>query len=146
LKSIQREQGEKPLVQFFEGKEGILSSHSDIFSSKIDNEPLYNIFSTDMIVDFLSEKEKMQLREERISKGIFSRAIYTSKNTERPSDSTGERLRIDYNKYPISTDISIYGDKVRISILGKRPSGISIKSKELAETMKSLVKYIFDHK
>lgn len=146
LKGIQRGQGEKPLVQFFDGKEGVLSSNDDTFSQKIDNEALYNIYSADLIAEFLDPKEKTKLRESRISKGIKSKAVYTSKDTERPSDETGDRVRIDQDKYPISTDISVYGDRVRIAILGKKPSGISIRSKELAETLKSLIKYIFDHK
>ncbi|MFZ2484335.1 MAG: helix-turn-helix domain-containing protein [Minisyncoccia bacterium] len=146
LKGIQREQGEKPMVQFFDGKEGVLSSHNDIFLKKVNGEALYNIYSQDLIKDFLDEKEKTKLREERISKGIKSKAIYTSTAIEKPSDETGDRIKMDIEKYPISSDISIYGDNVRISILGKKPSGIFIKSKELAETLKSLINYIFDHK
>lgn len=146
LRNMQRGQGEKPLVQFFDGKEGVLSSNNDTFALKIDDELLYNIYSADLVAELLDPKEKAKLRENRISKGIKSKAIYTSASIERPSDETGDRMKIDSNKYPISTDISIYGDRVRIAILGKKPSGISIKSKELAETLKSLVKYIFDHK
>lgn len=146
LKGIQREEGEKPLVQFFEGKEGVISSNNDTFVKKLDNEPVYIIYPADLVKALFTEKETSTLRQKRIAKGIKSKAIYTSKETERPSDQTGDRLKIDSSKYPISSDITIYGDRVRIAILGKRPSGISIKSPELAETLKSLIKYIFDHK
>ncbi len=146
LKSIQREQGEKPMVQFFDGKEGVLSSNDDTFVKKIGDEPVYIIYPVDLVKNLFSEKETGALREKRITKGIKSKAIYTSKEAEKPSDETGERIKIDSDKYPISSDITIYGDRVRIAILGKRPSGISIKSPELAETLKSLIKYIFDHK
>ena len=57
----------------------------------------------------------------------------------------GDRVKIDSNKYPISCDISIYKDRVRISILGKRLSGIFIRSKDFAETLKSLFKLAFDN-
>src|SRR3989344_4298304 len=124
LKGIQREQGEKPTVQFFDGKEGVLSSNHDVFS----------------------DKEANQMRERRISLGIKSKAIYNSKTGEKPSDETGERLKIDENKYPIKSDITIYGDKVRIAVFGKRISGIFVKNQEFADTLKSLIKYIFDHK
>lgn len=146
LKGLSRGQGEKPLVQFYEGKEGVLSSNDLTFLKKIDNEPLYNIYSEDLVLNFLTPKEKLMLREKRISKGIKTKVIYTSSNTERPSDETGDRFKIDQDKYPINTDISIYGDRVRIAILGKKPSGITIKSEEFAETIKSLIRYIFDHK
>jgi sugar-specific transcriptional regulator TrmB len=146
LKSIQREDGEKPLVQFFEGKEGVISSNDDTFAKKLDNEPVYVIYPVDLVKDLFSEKETSALRQKRITKGIKSKAIYTSKEIEKPSDETGDRIKIDSDKYPISSDITIYGDRVRIAILGKKPSGISIKSQELADTLKSLIRYIFDHK
>lgn len=146
LKSIQREQGEKPAVQFFDSKEGVLSSNYTTFVKKVDDEPVYIIYSKDLVGDVFSEKEASEMRNKRISMGIKSKAIYTSKEGEKPSDETGDRLKIDENKYPITSDITVYGDQVKIAIFGKRISGISIKSKEFADTIKSLVKYIFDHK
>lgn len=146
LKSIQREQGEKPMVQFFEGKEGVISSNNDVFSNKIGDEPVYMIYSRDSVKGIFTEKEAQSMREKRISKGIKSKAIYISAEDSRPSDETGDRLKIDKDKYPINSDITIYGDKVKIAILSKRLSSISIKSSELADTLKSLIKYIFDNK
>ena len=146
LKSIQREQGEKPMVQFFDGKEGVLSSNYNTFVEKIGDEPVYIVYSKDAIGDVFSEKEAKEMRGRRISMGIKSKAIYNSKVGEKPSDETGDRIKIDENKYPVTSDITIYGDQVKIAVFGKRISGISIKSKEFAETLKSLIKFIFDHK
>ncbi|MDO8565028.1 MAG: helix-turn-helix domain-containing protein [bacterium] len=146
LKGIQREQGEKPVVQFFEGKEGVISSSHNIFSKKINDEPVYIVYSKDTVMDMFSEKEAKEMRELRISRGIKSKAIYISKEGEKPSDETGDRIKIDENKYPIKSDITIYGDQVRVAVFGKRLSGIFVKNQELADTLKSLIKYIFDHK
>jgi sugar-specific transcriptional regulator TrmB len=146
LKGIQREQGEKPAVQFFDGKEGVLSSNYNTFAEKIDNEPVYIVYSKDAVGDVFSEKEAGEMRERRISMGIKSKAVYNSKTGEKPSDETGDRLKIDENKYPITSDITVYGDQVKIAVFGKRISGISIKSREFADTLKSLIKFIFDHK
>src|SRR3990167_7163349 len=146
LKSIQREQGEKPAVQFFDGKEGVLSSNYNTFAEKLGEEPVYIVYSKDTVTDIFSEKEAKEMRERRISMGIKSKAVYNSKIGEKQSDETGDRVKIDERKYPITSDITIYGDQVKIAVFGKRISGISIKSKEFAETLKSLIKYIFDHK
>lgn len=146
LKGIQREEGEKPVVQFFEGKEGVLSLNHNTFSQKIGQEPVYIVYSKDAVQSVFSEKESQQIREKRISKGIKSKAVYTSMSGERPSDETGDRLKIDGEKYPIMSDITVYGDQVIIAIFGKRISGIFVKNREFAETLKSLIKYIFDHK
>lgn len=145
LKGMRREEGEKPLVQFYEGKEGVLSAHNDIYAKKFDDEPVYMIYSRDLIKDLFSQKEGDALRAKRIAKGIKSKVVYTSKFDEKPSDETGSRFKIDHDKYPLLSDIGIYGDQVKISVFGKRLSGISIKSRELADTLKSLVNYIFDH-
>jgi HTH-type transcriptional regulator, sugar sensing transcriptional regulator len=146
LKSIQREPGERPVVQFFDGKEGVLSSNTDTFVEKIKDEPVYIIYSRDLVKDIFTEKEHQEMKKRRISMGIKSKAIYTSKRGDKPSDKTGDRIKIDEKKYPISSDITIYGDKVRIATFGKRISGIFIKNQEFADTLKSLVNFIFDHK
>lgn len=146
LKEIQREGGERPVVQFYDGKEGAISAHEDIYSQKFDDEPVYMIYSRDLVKNLFSDKEGEKMKKRRISKGIKSKVIYTSSFDEKPSDATGDRFKIDHEKYPLKSDIGVYGDKIKISIFGKRLSGISIKNKELADTIKSLVNYIFDHK
>ena len=145
LKNIHRESGEKPIVKFFDTKEGIMSSDDDVFAKKIGDEPMYIVYSRDLVRDIFTEKETEKMRGRRISMGIKSKAIYTSKEGERPSDETGDRIKIDGNKYPISSDITIYGDQVTIAVFGKRLSAISIKNPEFAESLKSLMNFIFDH-
>lgn len=146
LKGLSREEGSKPLVRFYEGKEGLLGTHEDIYSHNFGNEPVYMVYSRDIVKNIFTQKESEMMKNRRLSKKIKSKAIYTSENEVILSDSTGDRIQIDYKKYPISTDIAIYGDEIRISIFGKKLSGISIKSIELASTLKSLINYIFDSK
>jgi hypothetical protein len=139
------EQGEKPTVQFYEGKAGLLSTHEDIYLNKFGDEPVYMVYSRDLVGNLFTQKEGETMKMRRLSKGIKSKVVYTSEHDTKPSDETGDRLKIDFSKYPINTDIAIYGDQIKISIFGKRLSGISIKSKELATTLKSLINYIFDN-
>lgn len=145
LRSIQHEGSERPVVQFFEGKEGVLSAHSGTFAKKIGNEPVYMIYPRDLVSGIFNEKETSVLREQRLKLGVKSKAVYTSTVGERPSDETGERMIIDSKKYPIECDITVYGEKIRITVLGKHVSGIYIDSKEFAETLKSMVRYILEH-
>ena len=49
-------------------------------------------------------------------------------------------MRIDNKMYPLSCDISIFEDEVRIHMLGKDMHGILIKNQELAETLVSIFK------
>lgn len=147
IKSIQRNSGERPVVKYFEGSEGIISSSIEIVGDKSDtSQEMYLVYPKDDLKDIFNESELLKLRQIRLSKNIKTKVLYTSKEGERPSDSTGERIKIDGSKYPISCDVAIYSDKVRISILGKKLSSIFIKSKDFADTMRSLLNIIIDSK
>ena len=146
IKSITRELGERPIVKYFEGKEGIVSANDELFANMENDAGItYLIYPKDIVEEVFTDKEREKYRTIRLSKNIKSKVIYTSAKGDRPSDSTGDRIKIDHDKYPISCDISIYEDNVRISILGKHLSGIFIKSKDFAETLKSLFKLSFDN-
>jgi sugar-specific transcriptional regulator TrmB len=144
LKSIQREVGERPVVKYFEGREGIISSLEEFFRTDEDGGTAYLVYPRDLLQDLFSHSEQERYRSLRIKKNIKSKVLYTSTVGERVSDSTGDRCRIDENKYPISCDINIYKDKVRINTLGKSLAGISIVSQDLADTMRSLMDLVFD--
>ncbi|MEK7586914.1 MAG: helix-turn-helix domain-containing protein [Patescibacteria group bacterium] len=144
IKSVQRESGERPVVRFFEGKEGIISTNEDIYNETPDGSPIYMIYSKDLINEVFTENDLAKYKKKRLENKVKSKVLYNYSKGEKPSDDTGERLKIDEKKYPFTCDISVYKDKVRISILGKSLSGIYIKSHDFANTMKSLLNFIFD--
>ena len=144
IKSIQRESGERPVVRFFEGKEGIISTSEDIYDDTPDGSVSYMIYSQDLINELFPLNETLKYKKMRLERKIKSKVLYNYSKGEKPSDETGERIKIDEKKYPFTCDISIYKDKVRIGILGKNLSGIFIKSQDLADTMKSLINLVFD--
>ena len=55
-----------------------------------------------------------------------------------------ERVKLDGDKYPISCDISVSEDRIRIAILGKKLSGIFIKSQDVANTLRSIFNALYD--
>jgi HTH-type transcriptional regulator, sugar sensing transcriptional regulator len=145
IKSIQRESGERPVVKYFEGREGIIGSSEELLRDKSDtSKEMYMIYPKDILEELFSESELSGLRKIRIDRGIKTKVLYTSLKGERPSDNTGDRIKIEHEKYPIKCDISVYSDKVRIGILGKRLSSIFIRSKDFADTIRSFVDLIFD--
>jgi sugar-specific transcriptional regulator TrmB len=144
LKSVQREMGEKPVVRYFEGKEGIASANEDLFKDPDPEEKSYMIYSKDLVDEVFKKEETLKFKSKRIDKKIIGLSVYTYKNGDIPSDETSTRLKIDANKYPISCDISVYKDKIRIATLKKNLSGIYIQSADLAETLKSLIRLIHD--
>lgn len=146
IKSIQREAGERPVVKYFEGKEGILSLLEEFLPNADNNDGVaYLLYPKDKIEEIFSLADQEKYRKVRLGKKIRSRSIYTWKNGERSSDEMSERVKIDGGKYPLSCDISIYQDRIRINILGKKLSGIFIQSQDLADTLRSLFNLAFDN-
>jgi sugar-specific transcriptional regulator TrmB len=143
LKSIQRESGERPVVKYFEGIEGILSSENEFLSYYENGGVNYIVYPRDLVEE-LFKNERPKFVDTRQNKKVSVKAIYTRKDGDLPTVSDSIRIRIDENKYPLLSDISIYNENVRISTLGSQISAILIKSKDLAITLKSLIDLIFD--
>lgn len=148
LKALQRESSDKPVVKYYEGKEGLVSSLEEIFETKDKNEDsVYFIYPKDKVDEIWAVEDRKVYKNRRLLSGLKSKAIYTWEKSEIPEgQGNGSRLKIDLTKYPIKADIAIYGDKVKIHTLTERLSGIFIQNKDVADTLKSLINYMLDNK
>lgn len=145
IKSFQREAGEKPVVKYFSGKEGIIAINEDVYDGNPDGSPIYILYSKDLLSEVFKDIESDKYKTRRKKENVKAKVLYNWSKGETPSDNLAERIKVNEKKYPFSADISIYKDKVRISILGKELSAIYIESKDLAETLKSLFNLAFDN-
>jgi predicted transcriptional regulator len=146
IKSVQRESGERPIVKFFEGRQGIASANEEFFLEQKPGGVSYMVYPRDTLEAVFSETERGRYKKLRLDKHIRSKSIYTYSKGELPADQTGDRLRVDESRYPIKCDITIDGSCVRIAILGKHLSSIIIRSPDVAETLQSLINIIHDQK
>lgn len=148
LKTMQRESADKPVVKYYEGKEGLISSLEEIFDRKDQSEDsIYFIYPKDTVDEIWAEADRKIYKTKRTTAGLKSKTVYTWPQGEIPPATDGTvRLKIDAKKYPLKADIAIYGDKVKIHTLTERLSGIFIQNKDVADTLKSLINYILDHK
>lgn len=144
LKSMQREGGERPVITFFENKEGVLSSFEEFYESNEEGGVVYLLYPKDLLEELFTPEEKSRYRAMRLKHKVRSKSLYTSIKGEVVNDNTGDRLKIDTDKYPIYCDISIYKDRVRINTLKSKLSGILIRNPDLADTLKSLFDLVFD--
>lgn len=128
---------EKPTVRFFEGRQGLLSIREDFL--KTTDKKIESIYCYDDIQKVFTAEENKDFTARRTAKGIKTFAIYTSINgpVKRPS-APGERRFLPFNKFPITSDIAIYNDKVAITCLKGKLSGVIIENKEMAHTMRTL--------
>jgi sugar-specific transcriptional regulator TrmB len=145
LKTVTRESGERPVVKYFEGRDGIVSSTEEFFAGEEKNDLAYFFYPNDLMDEALTEAEKKYFHTIRNDKNIKAKVLYTRKGGDLASDAMGERLRIDEKAYPITCDIAIYKDKVRMNTMGKSFSGIFIRSKDIADTLRSIFNLAYDN-
>lgn len=145
LKSIYKEDSEKPIAKFFEGKDGVISMTEELLTSKEkDDGVMYMIYNKDMLEKLFTDADTKRFRELRVKKNVKGKSIYTyTKGELDRAENLGNRLRIDENKFPISCDITIFGNMVRVATLKSSVGGIMIYNKDFADTMKSLFELAF---
>lgn len=144
LKAIDRRVGERPVVKHYEGRQAMLDdikhlTSEDGYSEKMD----YAVYSYDLMSDIFKPRTLTQISQKQIEDNIKFRALYTGPKHHFEGNKEQELIKIDQDQFPIEANIMIYNDEVRFHTLGKDLFGISIKNKEIATTLKSMLNYIF---
>lgn len=143
IKSIERGQGERPVAKYFEGRDGAISAYEEFYSFDPETEEDgYFIFNRDLLESVFTEEERQRFMNVRIGKKLRPITVYNHKAGDYPFITSGTRTRIDEKKFPILCDISIARDRIVITTLGAKISGFLIISKDIAETLKSLIRQI----
>ncbi len=140
LKAITHEDGQRPIVEYYEGKKAILRAVNTYYSLSADVTEVYLIYPRDILEGFFEKEDLEQARKIRIEKKIRSKSIYTYTKGEYSPDTTGDRFRVNEKKYPIKSDIEIMGDRVYIHVLGDKAGSVFIKNQDIADTMRTLFK------
>jgi HTH-type transcriptional regulator, sugar sensing transcriptional regulator len=131
--------GERPVVRFFSGKEGVTAMREEILSLKRGEEYLI-LFSRDNLSHIYTQKELDDFSDKRAASGIKSRYIYTRQGgkstSELPPDT--ERRYLPPEKLPMRSDIFVYRNRVAIMALNTPVFGIVIESSEIAESFRAI--------
>lgn len=137
LKALYSQQENRPVVRFFEGKDGLRTMIREQMSSSADL--IRMVFSADALRQIFSIDEINQAYNERVNKNVKVRAIYTIEDPiKRPSSSLDERIIISAKEFPIHCDIALFDNKIRIASLGKKLSGVIIEDENIYKTFVSI--------
>lgn len=139
LKSIKAPENENPAVRYFEGKEGLIAMTEEFYLTT-QNETAKMIYPLDLIKEIFTKEERENFTKRRIKKGVNTEVIYTAEEGERKSSPDGKRIKVDEQKFPITSEIAIFSNKVRLSSLKGKLQGMIIEDNEIAKTLKSLFK------
>lgn len=136
LRSLNNKQQGRPVVRYYEGKEGIITMVDDFF--KTEKVTVNMAYSVDAVDNVFSEKDLLRWRDNRLKRKIAAKAMYTYKKGELGNVPRSDGIRIPFEKFPITADIAIYNDKVRLASLGNRLTGIIIEDEEIAKSLKAV--------
>lgn len=137
LRGIQQHPGKKAVVRYFEGKDGLDAMIKESLK-EVSQETLRIIVPYDLARQLLTSEEESKLHEFKVKREISTRVLYTKTDGDWPSTTHNKRKKIGADKYPLSSDIAIYPNKVRIATLGDHVSGIVIQDKQFAQTLRSI--------
>lgn len=137
LQSINNKQSNRPVVKYYEGKEGILSMVNEV--TVPGKEVVRMAYNKDAVIKTFSEEQRKKWTEHRVKNNIITKVIYTFKNGVLESNADGTRRKVPFEKFPITCDIAVYDDKIRLASFGDRMVGVVIEDKELAASFRAVL-------
>ena len=132
--------GQKPIVRFFEGKEGVKAVHEDILKAK--GTALYECVPLDdMVKAFPGMPTDYRTKLRGKTADITRKTIYSSEHTAVEDVMAGrnEFRCVPVDGFPLTTEIAIYGDN-RVALISYKGSltGVLIESAEMHQTFKTM--------
>ena len=137
--------GERPVVRFFPGKEGVATAREEVLTTKEKN--IHIIFSPEKLSKVFSQKYLDEYSDRRRALGIHSKGIFTYKEyfAHAGSDKLTERRYLPPNELPLTVDIFVFDDKVAIHSLEGRMFGLIIQSAQISNSMKLIFDFLWKH-
>jgi len=136
--------GERPVVRFFPGKEGIASVREEVLTTK--EKKMYVLYSPEKLSRLFGEKYLDDYSERRKVLGIHSQAIYTYKQNFNPAvlNELTERKVFESGTLPLSIDIFIFDNKVALFSLEQALFALIIESEQIASSMKHVFNFLWN--
>ncbi len=136
--------GERPVVRFFPGKEGVTAVREELLKTK--EKKTYVIFSYGQLLKIYSEKELDEYSQRRKQLGIHSKGIYLKEAAfdKADLDALTERRFMPSALLPLTIDISVFDDKTTILSLEGTLFGMLIQSDQIATSLKALFSFLWD--
>lgn len=138
LKSVGARKVGGPVVKYYEGKEGIKAMVEEIMQST-KGATVNMAYSVDEVNKIFGDEEKAKWVQKRKERKIKTKVIYTFRQGIKKSDAHSDRRKVPHDKFPISCDIAVFENKVRIASLKGRLVGIIIEDREIAKSLKAIL-------
>lgn len=135
--------GERPVVRFYQGKEGIVSVREEML--KVKSKKNYVYFAADEMELLFTDEERDAYTERRIAQGINTSIIYARK----AGPFTGNPSKLSKRKYlgdmeGFEADMTIFDDKVAFFSMSGNIFAVVVENKKVSSTMVALFKQLWE--
>lgn len=138
---------DKPKIKFYEGREGLLLVYNEILdlpeSSEIVGyatfEGVYRVFTENSIANYIKMRVARKIRQ----KLIMPSDKFTQNHTDK--DELRETILVPKEKFPITSEINIYQNKVAIMSLGEEKVAVVMESKQVADTQRAIFNLLWEN-
>jgi len=137
LQSLNNKQKDRPVVRYYEGKEGIKTMVDEV--TVPGQEIVRMAYNKDAVIKTFSEEQRKKWTEHRVKNNIKTQVVYTFKSGILENTADGTRRKVPFEKFPITCDIAVYDEKIRLASFGDRLVGIVIEDRELAASFRAVL-------
>lgn len=142
LKAIFNISGTKPVVKFYEGKEGLEASRIEADAKVRPNSAIYSFNDLDFLFKIYPDIDNQGVKK-RINKNVKAYVIYTRSEGRLDNENNKAELRetryVPKDKFPFGCSISIVpNSQVRIATYGNNFASIVIEDKTIANALKAI--------
>ncbi len=134
--------GERPVVRFFPGKEGITTVREEVLTAK--GKMVRVLLSSDNMTKIYSEPEIDAYTDRRVALGLSTRALYTERNffSKTPRNANSERRFL--SDMDLTIDLRIFDDKLAIFSVEGTLFALVIQSKQIAASMIMVFDFLWE--
>ncbi len=135
--------GERPVVRFFPGKEGIKLAREELLTTK--DKSIDAVFSYEHLLNIYTEQELDEYSHKRKGLGIHSRAIYMNKEffSRAELDSLTERKFIPPQLLSLNIHIHVCDTRTTLFPMEGSLFAIIIDSAQIASGVKAIFNYLW---
>lgn len=144
LQMITKAEGGKPQVRYFEGLEGLRAMRQEMVMYAHPGDMWYNFTPIDHLDAVFGRDELLYLRQ-RIAKHIKAKTLFTTHSKKLKNEimaisdnQFSERRFIDPEKYPSSSGMTIFRDRIAIGSFAGKLGGVIVESQSMADMMRHL--------
>lgn len=141
LQVLMKASGDRPTVRYFEGKEGLHAMRQEIVMYSHPGDTILNLTPMDHLRAVFPDDETTFLRQ-RVARGIRSQTLFTTKSetTKKLYLSTNKAIAemrfLPPEKFPSTSGLTIYRDRIAIGSFTGRQMGVIIESEPMTDMMR----------